>query len=176
MGEKKEKRRIPSPCLNLGFVKGKEKGRFSILYLFFSYYKSIIQTRPKRMPCPKTSVFYPIQWLLVPYTEMGLSANSPRGDRERCHCRVISRRVGLMISLSSSVGCLIFSISCLIFLTWLWTATPSWYLSSLLGFLLLLLLVLFFCSISGLSFIANSHLMQYAPINYSFVLWGVSNV
>lgn len=82
-------------------------------------------------------------------TDMGLSAN-PRGDRDRC--LVISRRT-LLISGCCSDGCLIFSNSCFIFMTWLWIGTPLYSSSSLITALLLLLLLLliFFCSIFSTS-------------------------
>lgn len=79
-------------------------------------------------------------------TEMGL-CTMPKGERERRWPVIWWRTTGLGSGWSTE-GWLIFSISCLIFLTWLWIATPK-YLSSLP----MLLLLFFFCSISCLCFI-----------------------
>lgn len=89
-------------------------------------------------------------------TVIGLSAN-PRGDLDRC-CRrpVISRNTAL-ISGCCNEGCLNFSISCRIFLTWLCTGTPP--PEKLSSSCLCCILLLLFCSIfSDLSFIHNWNL------------------
>lgn len=105
---------------------------------------------------------------------MGLLAN-PRGDRDRDRCRVISRSTRL-ISGCCNDGCLIFSNSCFIFMTWLWIGTPLFPSSSLISPLFLVLLLssssfsyllpIFFCSIFIFQIASASRLRPAIPCFY----------
>lgn len=91
-------------------------------------------------------------------TEMGLLA-TPNGDLDR-FWRIISG----LISSCCRPGWLIFSISCLIFRTWLWIAMPSSFL--------LLLLKFFICSIIGIERIPpHTNLSKLYAFVYLNIYW-----